>query len=88
MIKDSASFRDRSGYVFSWEEKIYRWISPEYLPKYRRLMDSGLYRALVDRRLMVAHKEVALDGFDAEGGIIIQPKRIPSQQPPLQVVCK
>ncbi len=77
MIKDRASFRDRSGYVFSWEGKIYRWISPAYLPQYRRLMDSGLYRALVDRRLLVAHKEVELDGFDAGGGIIIQPKRIP-----------
>jgi hypothetical protein len=77
MIKDSASFRDRSGYVFSWEGKIYRWISPEYLPKYRHLMDSGLYRALIDRRLMVAHKEVVLDGFDAGEGIVIQPKRIP-----------
>ena len=77
MIKDSASFRDRSGYVFSWEGKIYRWISPEYLPQYQHLMDSGLYRALVDRRLMVAHKEVVLDGFDDGGGIVIQPKRIP-----------
>lgn len=77
MIKDSASFRDRSGYVFSWEGKIYRWISPEYLPQYRHLMDSGLYKALVDRRLLVAHKEVVLDGFDAGEGIVIQPKRIP-----------
>lgn len=77
MTKDSASFRDRSGYVFSWEGKIYRWISPEYLPQYRHLMDSGLYRALVDRRLMVAHKEVVLDGFDAGEGIVIRPKRIP-----------
>ena len=73
MIKDSASFRDRSGYVFSWEGKIYRWISPEYLPQYQHLMDSGLYRALVDRRLMIAHKEVVLDGFDDGGGIVIQP---------------
>ena len=77
MIKDSASFRDRSGYVFSWEGKIYRWISPEYLPQYRHLMDSGLYNALVDRRLLIAHKEVVLDGFDAGDGIVIQPKRIP-----------
>lgn len=77
MIKDSASFRDRSGYVFSCEGKIYRWISPDYLPQYQHLMDSGLYRALVDRRLLVAHKEVELEGFDAGGGIVIQPKRIP-----------
>ena len=77
MTKDSASFRDRSGFVFSWEGKIYRWISPEYLPQYRHLMDSGLYKALVDRRLLVAHKEVVLDGFDAGEGIVIQPKRIP-----------
>ena len=53
MIKDSASFRDRSGYVFSREGKIYRWISPEYLPQYQRLMSSGLYSELVNRRLLI-----------------------------------
>lgn len=74
MIKDSASFRDRSGYVFSWKERIYRWISPVYLPQYRHLMESGLYKALVDRRLLIAHKEVILDGFDAGEGLVIQPK--------------
>ena len=77
MIRDSASFRDRSGYVFSQDGKLYRWISPDYLPRYRHLMESGLYRALVDRRLLVPHKEAAPEGFDAGGGLVIQPKRIP-----------
>ena len=77
MIKDSASFRDRSGYVFYREGKVYRWISPAYLPQYRHLMESGLYKALVDRRLMVAHREAEIENFDAAGGIVIQPKRIP-----------
>lgn len=75
MNKDSASFRDRSGYVFQHCGKIYRWISPEYIPQYRHLMDSGLYRELIDRRLMIPHREVILEGFDE--GIVIQPKRIP-----------
>ena len=75
MNKDSASFRDRSGYVFSQDGKIYRWISPSYLSQYRHLMDSGLYRELVDKRLIVPHKEVELEGF--REGLVIQPKRIP-----------
>ena len=77
MIRDNASFRDPSGFVFSHDGLIYRWVSPNYVPKYRHLMDSGLYRALVDRRLLVAHKEVTLDDFDAGEGIVIKPKRIP-----------
>ena len=77
MIKDNASFRDPSGFVFSQEGKIYRWVSPTYMPQYQHLMNSGLYRALVDKRLLVAHKEVSLDGFRSGEGIVIQPKRIP-----------
>ena len=76
MIKDTASFRDRSGYVFSREGIAYRWISPTYIPQYRHLMESGLYRELVDKRLLVPHKEVELDG-SIDNGIVIQPKRIP-----------
>ena len=45
------------------------------MPQYHHLMESGLYEALLSRRLIVPHKEVELDGFDE--GIVIQPKRIP-----------
>ncbi len=77
MTRDSASFRDPSGYVFTQDGKLYRWISPSYLPRYRQLMDSGLYSALVAKRLLIPHKEVEPEAFGIPEGVVIQPKRIP-----------
>ena len=75
--KDSASFRDPSGYVFSKNDKVYRWISPSYVPIYYKLMGSGLYDELVARRLLIPHREVILNDVPLNDGLIIQPKRVP-----------
>jgi ribosomal protein L11 methylase PrmA len=40
-------------------------------------MDSGLYSALVAKRLIIPHKEAQPKGHDAAGGLVLQPKRVP-----------
>lgn len=73
---DGASFRDPSGFVFEQDGIIYRQVNNSYKDDYDTLMDSGLYEALVDKNLLVAHKEVELDGHK-DGYKIIEPALIP-----------
>jgi hypothetical protein len=54
------SFRDPSGVVFVRDGRVHRQVNPVHAAAYDRLMQSGLYRALVDGGLLVAHDEVGL----------------------------
>lgn len=74
----SASFRDPSGFLFRHDSRLYRQVNRRYADDYRLLNDSGLYKALVDKSLLVAHREASLDlarGPDAVA--ILEPEPIP-----------
>ncbi|MDR0947307.1 MAG: hypothetical protein LBM87_06160 [Ruminococcus sp.] len=72
-INDSASFRDNAGVVFRDENgTVFRRINAVYEEKYRRLMSSGLYDELLNKHLLIPHKEI-----DGERPLIIRPKKIP-----------
>ena len=73
-----SSFRDPSGFVFWQDGSIYRQINTIYKEDYDRLMDSGLYKALVETRLMVSHEEVAYQGARPESAYkLIKPEPVP-----------
>jgi hypothetical protein len=56
---DPASFRDPSGTVY-WENgQPYRRISHGYQEQYDQLINSGSYRELVDKQLLVVHEEMS-----------------------------
>jgi hypothetical protein len=55
------SFRDPSGFVFRRDGVLYRQVGQIHRAQYDRLIDSGLYEALVEARLLLAHEEVARD---------------------------
>jgi len=71
------SFRDPSGVVFVQDQVLYRQIQQVYAPAYRRLLDSGLYRALVDDGLLIPHRETEVSPLGEEGYLVIAPERIP-----------
>jgi hypothetical protein len=73
-----SSFRDPSGFVFRRDGEIYRQINPVYRDSYELLMSSGLYRSLVDDRLMVAHERVdpAEVAGDGTGYRIVRPEPV------------
>ena len=52
-----ASFRDRSGFVFTRDGKLYRQINQVARADYERLRDSGLYDRLVKSGDLVRHEE-------------------------------
>ena len=75
--REFSSFRDPSGVVFSRDGVLYRQVNPAYIPTFRKIYDSGLYDALIERRLMIPHKAVDIEPLDNPEAIVIKPKRIP-----------
>ncbi len=52
------SLRDPSGCVFTLNGQILRALDRTYEPHYNQLMQSGLYKALTERNLLIPHEEI------------------------------
>jgi hypothetical protein len=73
-----SSFKDPSGFVFESGGQLYRQVNQYYAAQYRQLMDSGLYKHLVDRKQLIAHEEVAENLTNsAEWYTTLRPEPIP-----------
>ena len=74
----SASFRDPSGFVFIYGDKLYRQVNRSYREHYELLMNSGLYQKLVEKKLLIPHKEVSEPkSADVSAYKIIRPEPVP-----------
>lgn len=71
--REPASFRDPSGFVFRRSGVLLRQVNEEHGPHYDRLMKSGLYADLVERRLLVPHEEVEEPPSDRPAHRVIRP---------------
>ena len=72
-----SSFRDPAGFLFTKSGTLYRQINKIYASDYDLLMQSGLYQALVDAKLLISHHEV--NSSLAKGDLaykIIKPEKI------------
>lgn len=77
-IIEPSSFRDPSGFLFYDNGRIYRQINKIYQEDYDKLMESGLYRALIDQNLLIAHEEVDTRGPEpGKAYKIIKPEPVP-----------
>jgi ribosomal protein L11 methylase PrmA len=63
-----ASYRDPSGFVFHREGTLFRQVNQSYRPDYEALMDSGLYRTMVDASRLVPHEEIQAPFADPQTG--------------------
>ena len=68
------SFRDPAGHVFVADGTLYRQIEPAGREGYDRLMQSGLYAALVADGLLLPHEDLGI----RDSGSVIRPERIPT----------
>jgi len=73
----SGSFRDPSGYLFWHNGRLYRRIESAYADDYKRLIKSGLYRALNNAGLLIGHEEVAAHPEDNGAHVIVKPQVVP-----------
>lgn len=72
------SFRDPSGFLFQRGATLCRQVNITYKEAYDRLMQSGLYQALVDAGLLLPHEETDIEAPRPELAYrIIQPEPIP-----------
>ena len=73
-----SSFRDPSGFLFFRGGLIYRQINILYKKNYDQLIDSGLYKTLVDAKLLIPHDEVDTEEVKSDKVYkIIKPELIP-----------
>ncbi len=54
----SSSFRDPSGFVFFENDILYRQVNKSYQREYDLLTKSGLYKTLVEKKLLIQHEVV------------------------------
>ena len=74
----SSSFRDPSGFIFYHEGSIYRQVNKCYKENYDYLMNSGLYKTLVNDRLLIPHEDADFNDHLTEKAYkIIKPEKIP-----------
>ena len=72
-----ASFRDPSGFLFWQDGDLYRQVNFPYQHHYNRLMQSGLYEALIQSNLLIPHEEVFFeDSIPAERYKVLRPKHL------------
>jgi len=71
--RNTSSFRDPSGYVFIDDETIKRVVNPIYFEQYHQLTSSGFYQKIIDKKFLIAHKEISKN----ESQIVLQSSKIP-----------
>lgn len=77
-LAEAGSFRDPAGVVFRRDGVLLRQVNTVYEPTYRRLMDSGLYGALVEDGRLVSHEEVDQLPLDPEiAARVLRPRLVP-----------
>jgi len=70
-----SSFRDPSGFLFKEDGTLYRQINRVYREHYEHLIESGLYKRLVEEKLLISHEEISKEQNGAFK--IIKPDIIP-----------
>lgn len=76
--KLQSSFRDPSGFLFRRNGILYRQINKIYKENYNHLISSGLYKTLVDDKLLIPHEEIDSSGAEPDKVYkIIKPEQIP-----------
>ena len=72
-----SSFRDPSGFLFLRDGILYRQVNRSYQRHYDLLQESGLYKELVSRGLLIPHEEVLLGSDSQVAYKTLKPEVVP-----------
>ena len=72
-----SSFRDPGGFLFMRDQVLYRQVNRSHQRHYDLLQDSGLYKELISRGLLIPHEEVSLDSGSQRAYKTLKPEVIP-----------
>ena len=81
---NNISYRDKAARVVKKGTGYYRYIFQEYSAEYNHLMDSGLYKELTKKGLLIEHQEIEKDTNDPKVYKLLQPTQIPFQSYPFE----
>jgi len=73
----AGSFRDPSGFLFFQNNTLYRQVNISYRDDYDQLVQSGLYKHLVEKGFLISHEEINPSSFETSAYKILQPEKIP-----------
>ncbi len=73
-----SSFRDPSGFLFRRDGTLYRQVNQVYAEDFRLLMESGLHDKLIEKGLLIPHREVDVPPPRPEPAFkILEPELVP-----------
>jgi hypothetical protein len=73
-----SSFRDPAGFVFKWQDEIYRQVNQFGREDYDYLVQSGLYDRLVSKGYLIPHQEIAAPSPAPDISYkILKPEKVP-----------
>jgi len=75
--RHSSSFRDPSGFLFRRDGVLLRQVDPSYRAHYDRLIESGLYTALIERGWLIPHQEVEEPAAAGTAYRVLEPDLLP-----------
>ena len=81
---NSISYRDTAARVVKKGPVYYRYIFDEYKAEYDHLMQSGLYEELIQKELLIEHKEIQIETDDPKVYKLLYPTQIPFQSYPFE----
>ena len=81
---NNISYSDTAARVVKKESCYYRYIFYEYKAEYEHLMQSGLYEELIQKELLIEHKEIQIDTDDPKVYKLLFPTQIPFQSYPFE----
>lgn len=81
---NNISYRDTAARVVKKESGFYRYIFHEYKAEYEHLIQSGLYKELRQKGLLIEHKEIEIDTDDPKVFKLLCPTQIPFQSYPFE----
>jgi ribosomal protein L11 methylase PrmA len=72
-----ASFRDPSGFLFEIEGRLYRQVNKVYQNTFEALEESGLFQALIKKKLLIPHSRADTPSATDSAYCVIEPQRLP-----------
>ncbi len=60
-----ASYRDPSGFIFTYNNEIYRQVNQSFQQDFEHFISSGLYQLLAEEGLLISH-EIVQQNFTGE----------------------
>lgn len=74
----AGSFRDPAGFLYHKDEFVYRQVNFPYKDEYDQLLDTGLYKNLTEKGLLIPHEELSLENAVSGNAYkILKPEQIP-----------